>query len=435
MKAYLGATLIDGSGGTPVPDSILLVDEGRVVEAGARQEAELPAEIHNVDCSGCWIMPGLIEGHIHLQGTSTLEPGELISRSTEDRLLQASRDLWALIDAGYTTVRDCGEYNALFLKQAVEAGTVIGPRIVASGAMITQTAGHGDPAHDFPANWVAERRLTVTADGEDACRQAARRMLREGADFIKLCSSGGVLSDRDAPRLSQYSQAEINALVKEAHRFGKKAACHAHSTAGIKKALLAGVDTIEHGSLADDDAIEMMLGQDVVMMPTLALGFSLMHQGQELGLSPRYRQKVLQIRRRKIERLRKIIRAGVRLGCGSDFLGGALCPHGKNALELVLQQSEAGREPADILASATRVNAQALGMQDEIGLLQAGKRADFLILEGNPLDDLSLLLNPEMIRTVIQAGTSAPRLPAQLRAPDPSDQFMVQVRSGSHPDH
>ncbi len=430
MKAYIGATLIDGSGGPPMEDAALLVDEGRVVQAGARRAVDLPPEAETVDCSGAWIMPGLIEGHIHLQGTDTLDPAELINRPTQMRLLQATRDLWALLDAGYTTVRDCGEYNALFLKQAVEEGTLIGPRILASGAMITQTAGHGDPAHEFPAEWVEKRRLTVVADGEDACRRAARQMLREGADFIKLCSSGGVLSDRDTPRLSQYTQKELNALVEEAHRFGKKAACHAHSTAGITKALRAGMDTIEHGSLADDEAIGMMLDQGVVVMPTLALGFSLMHQGREMGLSSLYREKVLQIRKQKLEALQKIIKAGVNLGCGSDFLGGPLCPHGKNALELVLQQTEAGRNPAEILASATGINARALGLEEQVGLLKAGLQADFLILQGNPLDDLSLLLNPEMIRTVVKSGIAVPRLPSRLRTADCSESFMALVRNG-----
>ncbi len=430
MEAYLGANLIDGSGAAPVEDSVLLVEDGRILEAGPRQAVDLPSEADTVDCAGCWIMPGLIESHIHLQGTKTLDPEELIARPTEMRLLRAARELWSLADAGYTSVRDCGEYNALFLKQAVEEGTVIGPRIVACGAMITQTAGHGDPAHEFPAQWVEQRRLTVMADGADACRQAARRMIRDGADFIKLATSGGVLSDRDAPLLSQYTQAEINAQVEEAHRFGKKAAVHAHSTAGIHAALLAGMDTIEHGSLADDACIRMMLEQEVVMIPTLALGFSLMHQGQELGLSPLYRQKALQIRERKLECLHKVIDAGVSLGCGSDFLGGPLGPHGKNALELLLQQTEAGRAPADILASATSINARALGLEQETGMLRKGLRADFLVLDFNPLEDLSLLLDPNRIRSVFKDGLAVPRMGAGLRTEDFSESFMAQVRNG-----
>ncbi len=432
MEAYTGATLIDGSGTPPVADAVLLVEDGRVLDAGARQTVALPSDVPAVDCTGCWIMPGLIEGHIHIQGTDTLAPEELINRPPEMRLLQATRDLWALLDAGYTTVRDCGEYNAFFLKQAVEQGTVIGPRIVACGAMITQTAGHGDPAHEFPEEWVNQRRLTVMADGEDECRRAARRMIREGADFIKLCTSGGVLSDRDAPMLSQYTQREVDALVEEAHRFGRKAAAHAHSTAGIKAALRAGMDTIEHGSLADDEAIRMMLDQEVVMMPTLGLGFSLMHQGRELGLSDRYRQKALHIRSRKRECLQKVIQAGVSLGCGSDFLGGALCPQGKNALELVLHRSETGRDPADILASATSVNARALGLESEVGLLRKGWRADFIVLEGNPLEDLELLLAPDNIRTVVKDGAPVPRMPARLRPADFSESFMARVRGGGH---
>ncbi len=430
MEAYLGAHLLDGSGAPPVADGVLLVENGRIIAAGPRQTVTPPADAAVVDCAGCWIMPGLIEGHIHLQGTETLDPGELIGRPTEMRLLRAVRELWALADAGYTTVRDCGEYNALFLKQGVEEGTVIGPRIVACGAMITQTAGHGDPAHEFPAAWVDQRRLTIVADGADACRQASRRMIREGADFIKLATSGGVLSDRDAPLLSQYTQDEVNALVEEAHRFGKKAAAHAHSTAGIRTALLAGMDTIEHGSLADETCIRLMLERNVVMMPTLALGFSLMHQGEELGLSPVYRQKALQIRERKLECLHKVIEAGVSLGCGSDFLGGALGPHGKNALELVLQQTEAGRSPADILASATSVNARALGLEQETGMLRPGLRADFLVLDADPLEDLSLLLDPERIRTVFKDGLVVPRMPARLRTADFSENFMAQVRNG-----
>lgn len=430
MEAYVGANLIDGSGAAPVTDAVLLVEDGRIADVGPRTAAAIPPGVVTTDCSDCWIMPGLIEGHIHLQGTHTLKPEELINRTTEIRLLQASRDLWALVDAGYTTVRDCGEYNALFLKQGVAEGTVIGPDIVACGVMITQTAGHGDPAHEFPVDWVEQRRLTVMADGADACRSAARRMIRDGADFIKLCTSGGVLSDRDAPLLSQYTQDEVDALVEEAHRFGKKAAAHAHSTAGIHTALRAGMDTIEHGSLADDEAVRMMLDRGVVMMPTLALGFSLMEQGPELGLSSHYRDKALQIRGRKLECLQKVMAAGVNLGCGSDFLGGALCPHGKNALELVLQQSEAGRDPADILASATSVNARALGLEQETGLLQAGKRADFLVLDGNPLEDLSLLLDPERILLVFKNGVDVPRLPARLRPPDFSDAFKERIRCG-----
>jgi imidazolonepropionase-like amidohydrolase len=403
-----GGTLINGTGSAPVPDAVILI-RGRFIEAvGPSGMLDIPPGARRISTAGKTVMPGLIDAHIHLQGVLSTDPLELVFEAPEVRCLRSAMDLWRLLDAGFTTVRDCGEPNALYLKKAVSQGSILGPRIFSCGVIITQTGGHGDPAHSLPAEWIIQRGLTRMADGADECRKAAREQLRRGADFIKFCSTGGVLSETDAPGYSQYSLPELQALVEEAHRAGKKAAVHAQGAEGIRNALMAGVDTVEHASLADEETIAMMADKGVIYVPTLSLGRSIVERGAAFGVPPLFIEKARKIKDMKLRSFELACKAGLRMACGSDYLSDPMTPMGENAVELV-HQVASGRAPMDVIVSATRIGAEALGIENEVGTLEPGKLADLIIVDGNPVDDIGILKDRSRISAIYKEGREMPR--------------------------
>ena len=250
-----GGRLIDGGGGAIVDNSAVVIKGERIEAAGAADTVKIPKGAEVVDTTGKTVMPGLMDAHLHLWGINRTNPLTLMIDPPEQRGMRSVMDVWKLLDSGYTTVRCCGNSNnmSIYLREAITEGSIIGPRILSCGAIITQTGGHGDTSHSLPIEWVNQRGVGRIADGADECRKAAREQLRAGADFIKLCSTGGVLSEKDLPTSCQYTIDEISAMVEEAHNVGAKVASHAQGTRGIKNALLAGVDTIEHGFYLDDE--------------------------------------------------------------------------------------------------------------------------------------------------------------------------------------
>ncbi|MBU2514247.1 amidohydrolase family protein [bacterium] len=405
---FSGGILIDGNGQKPISDAIVIITGNIIAYAGKASTVEIPQNVTEIDITGNVIMPGLIDSHVHLQGLLTTDPKELIMVPPEVRAIRSTTDLLNLLDAGYTAVRDCGDLNAIYLKTAVSEGSIIGPRIFACGTMICQTAGHGDPFHSLPEEWVIQRGLVEIADGADQCRQAARKQLRRGADFIKICTTGGVLSERDAPAMSQYTIEEIRALTETAYAGGVMVSTHAQGATGIKNALKAGVDIIEHGSLADDEAIEMMVKQDTMLVPTLSLGRVLASLKPGSGVPALYIDKAKRVVEEKIKTFDKSWRSGIRIGCGSDFLSDPISPMGENAVELE-HQVKSGRSTMDVIVSATKINSQILGAEDRIGTIEKGKLADLIIIDGNPLEDISILRNRSKIVRVYKNGKLMPR--------------------------
>ena len=405
---FEGGVLIDGTGVPPLPDAAIFVRDGFIEAVGPVGTVNIPPDALHIDVAGKTLMPGLIDAHIHLQGVLSTDPLEMVFEAPEVRCVRSAMDLWRLLDAGFTTVRDCGEPNALFLRKAVDQGTILGPRIISCGVIITQTGGHGDPAHSLPAEWITQRGLTRMADGVDECRKAAREQLRRGADFIKFCSTGGILSENDDPGFSQYSLPELQALVEEAHRAGRKAAVHAQGNEGIRNAVRAGVDTVEHGSLADEETIALMVDKGVILVPTLSLGRAIVERGTEFGLPPVFVEKAKRIKDMKLRSFELACRAGVRMACGSDYLSDPMTPMGENALEL-FHQAACGRSPMEVIVSATKVGAEALGIEKKVGTLEPGRLADLIVVDGDPLKDISILTDRDHILAVYREGRAVPR--------------------------
>ncbi|WP_019421120.1 metal-dependent hydrolase family protein [Paenibacillus sp. OSY-SE] len=265
--------------------------------------------------------------------------------------------------------------------------------------MLSQTGGHGD-LHMLPAQFNTYGRL---CDGAQECRKAAREMFREGADFIKICSSGGVLSEKDDPRSPQFTIEEMEAIVYEAQSFGSYVASHAQSTIGIKNALKAGVKTIEHGTLLDDEAIEMMLNQDAILVPTLAISHLIVTEGHRYGIPAFGLKKAQQYYEVHKENIAKAYQAGVKIAMGSDLMGCKPVEHGKNGMELGLLVDEIGMSPMETIMAATRVSTEAMAMEDA-GVIAQGKKADLLVIEGDPTKDIHVLLNPCNIEMVYVGG-------------------------------
>ena len=221
------------------------------------------------------------------------------------------------------------------------------------------------------------------------------------------------MSERDHPSASQFSVEEIRALVEEAHRAGVKAASHAQGLQGIRNALLAGVDTIEHGSMADQAAIDMMIENKAFLVATLSLGHSLATRGAELGIAEIYVQKARQVFEHKLKSFEMAWKSGVKIGVGTDFLSEPLCRMGDNALEMELQVL-AGRSPMDVIVSATKINAEILGLEDKLGTIEPGKLADLVLVDGDPLADISILRDRNRIVRVFKEGRPVPRLPDDI---------------------
>ncbi len=400
-----GGRLLDGNGGEPIDPSVLIFEENRIKWAGPLALLEkIPDSWTIVDVTGKTIMPGLIDAHLHFLGITSLNPFNWIVDPPELRAIRIVPDAWRLLDAGFTTVRCCGSSYSLHLKKAVAESCVMGPRVVCCGAMISQTGGHGDLAHFLPIEWIrSPRGWGRMADGVAECRKAAREQLREGADFIKLCASGGVTSERDLPTSSQFSLEEIQAIVEEAHAVGAKCAAHAQGTAGIKNALRAGVDSIEHGYYLDDECIEMMQERKTYLIPTLSIAHATLTRGLGEDIPRATIEKARGVHEAQLKSFERAYRAGIPIGCGTDYLGHRMCPMGENALELELQV-RFGRSPMDVIVSATKINSEILGLDKELGTLESGKRADVIVVAGDPLRDISVLRGRANIVGVYKDG-------------------------------
>jgi len=387
--------VFDGSG-TPPSAGDLTIEDGRILSVGAATDAD-----EEVRVDGLTVLPGMIDCHVHVI-LSTLDVLKLINTPLSYRFFEAARNLRALLDAGITTVRDAAGAD-LGVKRAVEDGLVAGPRMQISIGMICQTGGHND-------GWMisgdaAQALFPVypgvpwpVADGPDEVRRTAREMLRAGADVLKIATSGGIMSPRDAPHHPHYRDEEIEILVREAAAAGTWVMSHAQACDGVKAAVRCGVRSVEHGIYLDDEAIDMMLRNGTYLVPTLTAPLSVI-EAAEAGVSfdsdmvAKAREVVEQHR----DSFRRAAAAGVTIAMGSDA---GISPHGRSLRELE-QQVAAGQSPVDALRSATSTAAALLGLEEEIGTLEAGKRADFVLVEGDPLDVATL---PERIRAVYRDG-------------------------------
>ncbi|HUG29483.1 MAG TPA: amidohydrolase family protein [Candidatus Limnocylindria bacterium] len=368
-------------------------ESGQDSEAIVATDGDRPGSAHVIDLGDCTILPGLIDAHVHLVG-GRKGAGEFVDAAL--RAMRAAADALAALRSGWTTVRDCGSGVAIGLRDAIAEGTLPGPRIVACGPMLSQTGGHGD-WHDVPLELMPRLAADVLlADGPDECRRAVRRAVRAGADWIKICATGGNTSLRGGHHQRQFADDELHALVDEAHRSGRRVAAHATGRDGVLAATLAGVDSIEHGYFLDDACVEAMLQRGTFLVPTFSL-HRYFADPPDAGALPASRlAKQREARDAMLERFPRAYRAGVRIATGTDCGGGPGMELGTSAREVEAQVA-AGVTPWDALRHSTSGAADLLGVGHLIGRVFPGYAADLVAVSGRPWEDPAALRSVALV--------------------------------------
>ncbi len=392
VTALVGGRLIDGNGGAARPDTTVVIDGKTIVEVS--QQRDFGSGVEIVDLGGKTIMPGLIDCHAHFAHWGM----NLISHQDKSLMLLAAETVAALrttLEAGCTTARDLGGLDAGF-REAVAQGLIPGPRLQCSLVIVSPTNGIADPttAQGLPSPLVPGL-PSPGCNGPYEARAKVREVLRAGADVIKIASTGGVSSPKVDPRRQLFTREEVEAIVDEAHMAGVPVVCHALGGPGLLMAIRAGVDTIEHGGWLDEVCVEEMARRGTWYVPTFAV------YRWHGTIGPQFKQTRAQgMRQDHLRSFALARKAGVRIAMGTDIGGYG---YGDTALELELLV-EAGLTPAEAIEVSTRRSAECMGIDGEVGTLQAGKQADLLVVDGDPLADISLLRRRESLALVMQGG-------------------------------
>ena len=370
-------TLLDGTGAAPVPGHALIVEGRRISWIGS--EAQLPqgSDGHAIDGRGGTIMPGMINCHVHLTNDGSPDLfGQVERDSVTVSALRGYLNLQATLESGVTSVRDCGAANgiALDLARAVDDGLVPGPRIRAAGRVITMTGGHG--------HFIGRE-----ADGPAGVRQATRAEIKAGAHFIKAMATGGVLTPGVVPTQTALQPDELEQVAREAHNAGRRAACHAIGNEGIKNAIRAGIDSIEHGFYLDDEALELALDRGTVLVPTLIAVNQIVNNGKTGAMPAWVVEKAESESGHHRESFAAAVRSGMKVAAGTDA-GTPFNPHTYLPQELALMV-DYGMRPMDAIVAATRNAAENLGLAPDVGTLEVGRLADIVVVDGDPSSDIT----------------------------------------------
>jgi imidazolonepropionase-like amidohydrolase len=388
--AFVNGPVFVGDG--QVIESGLVVMEDERITRVESAPAEAPADATVIDLGGNMLLPGMIDCHIHICYDGSNDPFKnRQGKSVADITLMSAEHARQTIMNGVTSIRDMGAPDGidLALRSAQASGMIAAPRMKVSCGSVCMTGGHG---------WRTGRE----ADGPDEVRKAAREKMKAGADHLKLMATGGVMTPGVEPGSAQYTEEEMRAGIEEAHKAGRLTATHAQGREGILNALRAGIDSIEHGFYVDEDAISLMLENNIYLVPTLAAVQNIVSHGTKAGV-PEYAvkkaEKVVAIHR---ENLMKAFKAGVKVAMGTDA-GTPFNKHGENLQELSLLV-EAGFTASEALIATTSTAAEVLGMGDELGMIEPGRLADLIVCSGNPIEDIGLLTDPQNISQVFQGG-------------------------------
>lgn len=386
-----GVRIIDGRGRVRESGTVV-IEGGRIVAVGEEGAVRMPGRAIQPDVRGLTVLPGLIDCHVHLcLGAEADVVRTIQDESPALTLLKAGQHARRTLEAGFTTVRDvgCRDHSIFALRQAIDAGLVPGPRIVAAGRAICMTGGHA-------------RFIGREADGPDEVIKAVREQLAAGAEVIKFIASGGVLTPGTSPESPQMSVEELTAGMAEARRAGRRVAAHAHGAAGIKNAVKAGAHSIEHATLMDEEAAGLMREFGVVMVPTLSALATTAGCAPMCGVPESAVGKAKSMQARHEASFKKALRAGISIALGTDA-GTPLNHHGENAQELE-RMVALGMAPMDALLAATSGAAALVGLETVVGTIEAGMRADLLVVNGHPLKRISVLRDPAKLLGVMQAG-------------------------------
>lgn len=412
--ALIGATVIDGNGGPPASDTTVVVKNGVIEEVGDRESIKLKEGIQKVDISGYYLMPGLIDVHVHFTG---LRRGDFASIEWlfESNLTQAMRttvEAEKVLDAGFTTVRSCGSRYDISLRQLIQEGTIIGPRLITAGLCIASRGGHGDirgDKYEMPEGLTnMTDPMGVYCNGADEIRKFVRILCNQNVDLIKVIASGGGEGPTDRLDDVAFSREELQVLVDEAHMHHKRVAAHSECIETTRMVVELGVNTIEHGGCPrgkiglDEDVCEAMVEKDIILVPTLAINYC--GGPWDTAKTTAAGAIIDEI----LNGFMLAIKRGVKIAAGSDAFADNITPYGKHNIgEIKLLVDILGFTPLEAITSATKIGAEACGIGDKIGTIEKGKLADLLVFKNDPTSNIDVLLKKEDIKYIIKDGSLA----------------------------
>ena len=391
--AIKGATILDVTNGEMVKNHVVIVKDGRIASVTPARLMEIPKSIDVIDLQGHTLLPGLIDMHVHLTSGGGYHGYERLKLTDERRAILGVVHAEQTLMAGFTTVRNvgAGSFGDVALRDAINDGDIPGPRMLVSGPPIGITGGHCSDNNLLPPEYGIKGE--GVADGPWAARAAVRRNIKYGADLIKTCSTGGVLSKGTKVGSPQYTLEELTALVDEAHSRGLKVASHAHGSEGIINALKAGADTIEHASFIDDEGIRLAIENDAALSMDIYVTEYILGEGANAGILEESLEKERMTGATQRSNFRKAVEAGATIVYGTDA---GVYPHGQNAKQLS-RMTRFGMTPLQAIQSATVTAAEVMGWGYEVGKIQEGYAADFIAVKGNPLENIELLETPAVI--------------------------------------
>jgi imidazolonepropionase-like amidohydrolase len=406
--AVRAGRLIDGLGGAPVTDAVILIENDRITAVG--RGLAIPTGARVIDLSRSTVLPGFIDAHTHVTSQPENYMEDLFRKSPIDVAVSAHVYARRTLEAGFTTIRDvgAGEFIDVALRNAINNGAVPGPRMQVATLTVGSTGGHGDITGFSP--YLKFGQFSGIADGETEIRKLVRFEVKNGADLIKLLASAGVLSEEESVGAPQFTQEEMNAVVDEARMWGRKVAAHAHGAEAIKRALRAGVASVEHASLIDDEGIRLAKEKGAYLVMDIYNDDYIMAEYKRLGYPQKILDKEASVGRLQRESFRRAVQAGVKLAFGTDA---GVYPHGWNGRQFA-KMVEWGMTPMQAIQSATTSGADLLGWSDRVGSVQAGRYADLVAVDGDPLRDITELERVKFVMkggVVYKGGTGAPPLP------------------------